>query len=152
MEVRVAVAVLVVVLAAIGAWIIERRRKDPMPAPVRPSVPEHLRREDFDRPDSEWLVVLFSSASCDSCRTMENKVAVLESATVATCEVEYSAQQGLHARYAIDSVPLVVIADGEGAVRAAFVGNTTATDLWAAVAELRVPGCTPEHDLGGLEG
>jgi hypothetical protein len=32
--------------------------------------------------------------------------------------------------------------------RAAFLGPTSATDLWAAVAELRRPGSTPEPDLG----
>jgi hypothetical protein len=35
-------------------------------------------------------------------------------------------------------------------VRAAFVGFATATDLWAAVAELRNPGSTPEPGLGAL--
>jgi hypothetical protein len=35
-------------------------------------------------------------------------------------------------------------------VRRAFVGAFTATDLWAAVAELRDPGSTPEPDLGSL--
>lgn len=146
------IAVVVVALAALSAWLIERRRKEPMPAPVRPSVPERLQRDDFDRPDAEWLIVLFSSATCDSCLTMKGKVAALESPVVATCNVEFSAERELHARYGIDSVPLVVVADRQGAVRAAFVGNTTATDLWAAVAEIRAPGSTPEHDLGGIGG
>jgi hypothetical protein len=30
----------------------------------------------------------------------------------------------------------------------AFVGETSATDLWAALAECREPGSTPEADLG----
>ncbi len=34
---------------------------------------------------------------------------------------------------------MVVIADGEGVVKGAFVGPTSATDIWAAVAELRTP-------------
>ncbi|MEZ5170387.1 MAG: hypothetical protein R3A49_06540 [Acidimicrobiia bacterium] len=150
MELRIAVAVVVVVVAAALARIIERRRRDPAPAPVGPTVPQHLRRDDFERPEAEWLVALFSSATCDSCATMKGKVAALESQAVATCDVEYSAARELHARYGIDSVPLVVVADRDGAVRAAFVGNTTATDLWAAVAEVRAPGSTPEHDLGGV--
>jgi hypothetical protein len=33
-------------------------------------------------------------------------------------------------------------------VRRAFVGATSATDLWAGCAEARVPGSTPEGDLG----
>jgi len=33
-------------------------------------------------------------------------------------------------------------------VAASFVGVPTATDLWAAVAEARAPGASPEPDLG----
>jgi hypothetical protein len=33
-------------------------------------------------------------------------------------------------------------------VRASFVGPPTATDLWAAVAEARQPGVSPEPGLG----
>jgi len=40
------------------------------------------------------------------------------------------------------------VADAAGVVRAAFVGPATATDLWAAVAEARQPGTSPEPDLG----
>jgi len=37
-----------------------------------------------------------------------------------------------------------------GVVRAAFVGAFSATDLWAAVAEARAPGSTPEPELGQI--
>jgi L-2-hydroxyglutarate oxidase LhgO len=43
-----------------------------------------------------------------------------------------------------------LIADHEGVVRRAFVGAFTATDLWAAVAELRDPGSSPEPGLGSV--
>ena len=76
------------------------------------------------------------------------KLAVLESADVATCEVEYHSQPDLHDRYEIAGIPTTVVADGDGVVRAAFVGAFTATDLWAAVAEARAPGSTPEPELG----
>ncbi len=39
--------------------------------------------------------------------------------------------------------PILVIADPEGAVRRSFIGEPTATDLWAALAELREPGSVP---------
>ena len=35
-------------------------------------------------------------------------------------------------------------------MRRAFVGAFTATDLWAAVAELRDPGSSPEPGLGAI--
>jgi hypothetical protein len=41
-------------------------------------------------------------------------------------------------------VPLVLIAGDDGVVRRHFVGPVTATDLWAAVAEAREPGSTPD--------
>jgi hypothetical protein len=75
---------------------------------------------------------------------------VLESADVATCDVEAEARGDLHRRYEIAAVPTTVVADADGVVRRAFVGAFSATDLWAAVAELREPGSTPEPGLGTL--
>ena len=68
---------------------------------------------------------------------MAQKVAPLESADVATCEVEYGAARALHERYNIDAVPLVVMADADGVVRRSFLGVVGATELWDAMAELR---------------
>lgn len=146
---RLVVAALLVIVAAVIAW---RLRAQAQPDPVRASgeVPRQIHRVDFPRADAPWLVVIFSSATCDSCVVMKSKVAVLECAEVATCEVEFAADRALHERYAIDSVPLVVVADAEGVTRAAFLGPTSATDLWAALAELRRPGSTPEPELGRL--
>ena len=63
-------------------------------------------------------------------------------------DVEYTAQRALHERYNIDAVPTLVIADREGVVRASFLGPVSATDLWAACAEARNPGTSPEPNLG----
>ena len=111
-------------------------------------VPRQLDRADFPRPETAWLVAYFSSATCDSCQGLGPKVAVLSSREVATYEADYTARRDLHDRYAISAIPMILVADGDGVVRAAFVGATTATDLWATVAELRVPGSSPEPDLG----
>jgi hypothetical protein len=54
----------------------------------------------------------------------------------------------LHQKYKVDAVPIAVIADRDGVVRASFVGPMSATDLWAAVAEVRDPGSSPEPRLG----
>ena len=74
------------------------------------------------------------------------KVAVLDSREVAVDIVEWSAARDRHDRYGIEAVPLVVVADARGVVRAAFVGPVTAQDLWSAVAECREPGSTPGPD------
>jgi hypothetical protein len=147
--VRVAIAVALVAIAGFVAWRLERRRPAPPPRDVYP-VPRQLDRADFPRPEAGWLVALFSSTTCDSCYGLPAKLAALECADVVTCEVEYHAQPDLHTRYEISGIPTTVVADGEGVVRAAFVGAFTATDLWAAVAEARAPGSTPEPTLGAL--
>ena len=68
---------------------------------------------------------------------------VFESSAVAVQEVEVGQRKDLHDRYAIEAVPMVLIADDDGDVRASFIGAPTAADLWAALAELREPGSTP---------
>jgi hypothetical protein len=70
---------------------------------------------------------------------MREKVLALGSSEVAVCDIEFSQARELHERYAISGVPMVLIADAEGVVRHSYVGPVTATDLWAAVAEIRSP-------------
>ena len=138
MLVRVAVGVLVLLGAIVIAVVLERRRRRHT-MPVRDSypTPRQLFRADFTRPEAPWLVALFSSRTCDGCASMREKVKVLESDEVAVCDVEFQDQRALHERYEISGVPMVLVADAEGVVRKSFIGSTSATDLWAAVADLR---------------
>jgi hypothetical protein len=131
------VAVLVVVAVAV-ALLVQRRRPE-APTQGRWEAPAQLDRADFARPDTPWLVAVFSSATCDSCARTVAQAKVLEAVDVAVEDVEVSARADLHRRYAIEAVPIVVVADREGVVHRSFVGPPTATDLWAAVAELRQP-------------
>jgi hypothetical protein len=144
---RALIALALIVLAVAVSLVLRRRRPDP-PTQARWEVPTQLDRHDFPRPDAGWLVVVFSSATCDSCARATAKAAVLESPQVAYTEVPYQERKDLHQRYSVDVVPLIAVADADGVVRASFVGVPTATDLWAAVAESRAPGSSPEPDLG----
>lgn len=150
MLLRILVAVALVAVAGGVAFALQRRRPAAPSRDIYP-VPRQLDRADFLRADAPWLVALFSSTTCDSCDGLPAKLAVLESADVATCEIEYHAQPDLHRRYEISGIPTTVVADAAGVVRAAFVGAFTATDLWSAVAEARHPGSTPEPELGRLK-
>ena len=133
--------------AVLAAVILRRRRPEP-PTQSRWQVPVQLDRVDFGGADRPWLVVVFTSATCDSCARATEKASVLASNDVAYQEVPYQANKDLHERYAIDVVPMILVAGPDGVVRASFVGTPTATDLWAAVAEARQPGASPEPDLG----
>ena len=143
MEERLLLAAIVIVLAVVAARLLERRRPDP-PARDAYPVPAQLDRSDFPRPDAPWIVVLFSSRTCDSCGPMAEKVAGFESDTVATCDVEVTADRELHRRYRIEGVPTVVVADAGGVVRAGFVGSVSSSDLAGALAQAQAcPGHGP---------
>jgi hypothetical protein len=139
--------VLAMVVVAIAAVVQRRSRPD---APVRTSypVPQQLDRADFDRAGAPWLVAVFTSATCSSCAGVWDRARHLECADVAVQELEVTARRELHDRYRIEAVPTTVVADAAGAVRQSWVGPVTATDLWAAVAEVRFPGSSPEPHLG----
>ncbi|MBM3671187.1 MAG: thioredoxin family protein [Actinobacteria bacterium] len=150
MAVRLGVAAAVLAIAFLVAWRIRRQRPQATPSPAM-TVPRQLHRADFNRADAPWLVAYFSSVVCGACKNLGPKVEVLACAEVATHESSYETDRDTHERYSINALPMVLIADREGVVRRAFVGATTATDLWAAVAEVREPGTSPEPTLGSVD-
>ena len=133
---RALVAAALIVVAVAVAYVLQRRRPDP-PSQPRWPVPTQLDRADFDGDAGQWLVAVFSSATCDTCAKAIRDARVLESEHVVVQEVEVGERRDLHRRYGIEAVPTIVVADPEGVVRASFVGPPAATDLWAAVAEAR---------------
>ena len=133
---RLALAAALVVAAVVVAWLVQRRKGEPARAPTF-HVPGRLDRSSFDRPEAPWLVVVFTSATCDTCAAVAEKAQALASDVVAVQAVEAKAQRALHDRYGVDAVPLVVVADAEGLVRAHFFGPVPASDLWATLADLR---------------
>lgn len=141
---RLLIVVVVALVAVAVAAVVQRRQTPAAPAPTGYHVPPQLHRPDFARPDAPWLVVVFTSATCNTCAGMWDKARHLESDAVAVQEVEVGTDKALHDRYGIDGVPTTVVADAEGVVRSSFLGPATATDLWAALAELREPGSVPE--------
>lgn len=142
--------VVVGVVVAVAVSSVMRRRAPDAPTQGGFQLPTQVDRNDFARPDAPWLVLLFTSATCDACADMVQKAKVLEARDVAVVDVEYSAHKELHGRYSIDAVPSLIIVDAHGVVRAGFLGPVKAQDLWAAVAECRDPGSTPEHGLGRI--
>ena len=145
---QLAVAAVLVIVVGVAALVLQRRRRVDPPTQQRWEVPAQLDRADFAGAEGEWLVVTFTSATCSTCADVRRKAAVLASRDVSVFDAEYGAHRELHQRYRIDAVPTLVIADREGVVKASFLGPVSATDLWAACAEARTPGTSPEPDLG----
>ena len=136
------------VAVALVVSIVMRRRRPDAPTQGGFQLPTQIDRGDFPQPDVPWLVLLFTSATCDACADMVQKARVVESREVAVVDVEYTANRDLHKRYRIDAVPSLIVVDAAGAVRTGFLGPVKAQDLWAAVAECRDPGSTPTHEHG----
>lgn len=145
---RVVVALVLIAVAVVVAIVLERRKPAPPTQPKQWDAPVQLDRDDFEGRDRPWLVAVFTSETCDSCAKVLPKAAVLASDDVAVTEVPYQSRKDLHQRYGVEAVPTLVVADPDGVVRKSFIGVPTATDLWAAVAEARDPGSSPEPDLG----
>ena len=133
---RIVIAVVLVGIAIAVALIIEKRRPAP---PTQPTwaVPSQVDRDDFDRPDAPWLLAVFTSATCTTCKDVLVKVRPLETDVVAVQEIEAVERKDLHQRYAIDAVPMLLVVDAEGVVRGSLVGPASAEDIWLAVSDVR---------------
>jgi hypothetical protein len=151
MTTRLLLAAVLALGVAGVAYVLQRRRRPAPPPRDAYPIPRQLDRADFPRPEAPWLVAYFWSRTCDSCAGLGDKVAVLESDAVSTCALEASDHRVLHQRYEIAAIPMILVADARGIVKRAFLGAVSATDLWAAVAEVRAPGTSPEPGLGALE-
>jgi len=123
--------------AGVVAWAIRSRLGTD--APTRPAwmVPDHVDRADLARPDTPWMVALFSSSTCLACRATWEKARQLESDEVAVQDIDAVADKGLHERYGVDAVPLLLVLGPDGTVHKSFLGEPSAADLWASVADAR---------------
>lgn len=136
--------VVIAMVVALGVATVLRRRAADAPTQGGFQIPTQLDRGDFTSPDAPWLVAIFTSSTCDACADVATKAMVLASNDVAVQRIDYIDNPDIHKRYKIDAVPTLVIADHRGVVKNGFLGPMKAQDLWAAVAECREPGSTPE--------
>tara|TARA_B100000929_G_scaffold155973_1_gene123580 strand:- start:7320 stop:7748 length:429 start_codon:yes stop_codon:yes gene_type:complete len=86
------------------------------------SIPGYLRREDFGFLNEPWLVVIFSSESCETCKPVVTEGMKLTSLGIAIQEVAAETNRGLHEKYDIDAVPMLLLVDKFGVVRSSHLG------------------------------
>jgi hypothetical protein len=142
---KVVIVLAVSVVAVVVAALVQRRPAD---APARDGadhVPSSVDRADFGATDAPWMVVLFSSSTCDSCADVRSKAMPLASPHVVVVEATYQDDGALHRKYEIDAVPLCLLVDARGVVRRSFIGPVSSTHLWGALADLRDPGSVPQE-------
>ncbi len=136
---RALLAVAIIGAALVAAAVLRRRPGADAPTRTGHAVPDQLDRHHFVRPGAPVLVVLFSSATCDSCAGTWAAVQQVESPDVAVQDVAFQSDGDLHRRYGIDAVPLVVAADRQGVVRWSAAGPTDAESVALGISEL-LPG------------
>ena len=133
---RTLIALGVIAGALALAWLVRRFRATYPTAPGY-SVPAKLERWDFAHPDSEWLLAVFTSKACSTCAAVAKAAECLGDDALAVQEVELRRHGELHRRYSIDAVPLAVLADCSGTVRASLAGPATEAELSALIASAR---------------
>ncbi|MFN3215674.1 MAG: TlpA family protein disulfide reductase [Acidimicrobiales bacterium] len=137
MLITVLIVAVVVAGAAVLSVAMQRRRPDPPTSP-RMAVPQQLDRSDFADPDSPWLMVVFGSATCASCRDAWSIVERLDVPSVSVQRLDFPAERAIHERYRIDSVPTIVLADTDGVVRWSSLGVPNERGLAEALEDLDV--------------
>jgi len=78
--------------------------------------------EDFEKPQGKWLLIFFSSDTCNSCNNVRSLINDLTDDSFHIQEIEFPKRKDLHQRYGINSVPIVLIANEEGVVIWSFAG------------------------------
>ena len=86
------------------------------------SIPGHLSREDFGFLNEPWLVVIFSSESCETCKPVVAEGMKLTSLGIAIQEIAAETNRELHEKYDIDAVPMLLLVDKFGVVRSSHLG------------------------------
>lgn len=142
--IRLLIVAAVLVVAIVLNKVLSKRTIQ-APTQANPAMPTQVDRTDFSEPDKEWLILAFTSSTCTTCADIERKAVVLKSKSVAVDVCEFTSHRETHKKYAIDAVPTLLIADSKGVVHKGFLGPTSATDIWAALARVR-EGSTDLHE------
>lgn len=95
-------------------------------------------RSDFPEADKPWLLAVFTAAKCQNCDAVwdeTQKLAATQPSRVSLVRVDSPSQKKLHRDYGIEAVPLTVVADINGEVRACHLGLLSPNTL-SELAEL----------------
>ena len=86
------------------------------------SVPGHIDRNDFEFSDANWLAVIFSSDTCETCKPAVAESMKLSTLGIAVQEIPVETKKHLHQKYDIDAVPMLLLADEFGVVKSSHLG------------------------------
>ncbi|MEM9035708.1 MAG: hypothetical protein AAGA99_03975 [Actinomycetota bacterium] len=127
----------VLLIVAVGIAVVLDRRRRPTSVPSRRfRLPTHFDRLDLPEPELPWLLAIFTSTTCDTCRGVVEAAQPLRSETVGVAELPFQLHRSLHDKYEIEAVPAALLVDRAGEVQASWLGVIEPGDLWGRVSEL----------------
>ncbi len=116
----VLVAAAVLIAASVARLV--RIRRHATNAGTDHHIPDRLDLAHFAHASKQWLIVAFTSTSCESCHRVVAAIDRMDRDDLVTTTVELESNPDLHHHYRIDAVPTTLIADPGGTVRKSFLG------------------------------
>jgi hypothetical protein len=135
---RLLIAVGLALLAVVVVWFIQRRR--PARAPTEAAsheAPAHIDRSEFVSPEVRWLIVVFSSETCEACQQVLANAHRLVARDVAVEDVTFQSDRDRQERYGITAVPTTVLVGPDGVVQRWWIGTVRVDEMAAALRALR---------------
>jgi hypothetical protein len=135
---RLLIAVGLAVLAVVIVWFIQRRR--PARAPTEAATheaPAQIDRAEFASPEVRWLIVVFSSETCEGCQQVLAAARRLVTRDVAVEDVTFQRDRELQERYGITAVPTTIVAGPDGVVQRWWIGTVRLDEMAAVLRTLR---------------
>tara|TARA_B110000438_G_C15718987_1_gene608891 strand:+ start:115 stop:534 length:420 start_codon:yes stop_codon:yes gene_type:complete len=93
------------------------------------TVPGHLERSDFAFRNEPWIALVFSSNTCETCKSVIDAAKGLSIKSIPFQEISVEENKELHDRYGIDAVPMLLILDNFGVVRSHYLGPVALSRL-----------------------
>ncbi len=132
------VLIVVIGLVAFSVSALANRRTPDRPSVPKSILPYQLDRADFNDPNIEWIIALFTSDTCDACELVLQEVSKISLPNIVVQNINYATNKPLHARYEIDSVPILLLADAQGIVRWSFAGVPPSIAISEALVKLSI--------------
>lgn len=132
---RLLILMALVLVAVVIAALLQRRRPEPPSAPSY-RAPSQVDRSEFAGSVGSALIVVFASATCNSCPVVWDEVLGHRRAGLDVERIDVQTDPKRHQRYRIDGVPTTLVVDGDGVVRASFFGPLADGALQGAVEAL----------------
>ena len=132
------ILVVLIGLTAFGVSSLANKRRPDGPSVPRSVLPHQLDRADFLDPNCEWALLLFTSDSCEACEIASAQVSKVSQSNLMVQSIEFPEMEVLHKKYAIHSVPSLLLADREGVVQWSFAGVPPIEALIEALTHLRI--------------